>query len=734
MKIKSIGFKISLVVMILSLASLFGGYLILNYNKNIAKEDVYSQFNNELRTMVNNKLQSKKDIGISNAVSISNDGRIKSALKNNNREEAILTLKFISEKMKESTPFKNIKVHVHTKDNHSFVRAWKINKYGDDLSSFRASIVKVNATNKAVNTFELGKAGLSLRSVVPVRDDDNTHLGSLEFMQGLNSVAKSFNKQGEGFLLLMDKNVSKVKTFSKNKMLKNYVISQKFVKKDFLVDAKTIDFKELLAKKSIITDKFLYTYVDIKDFNNKKLGIALVGEPIEKVNLAIDVSTSIINLSMYIIIGMILLLVAALLFVIKKVVTLPLENLNSAIINLKTSNNASARVEVLSDDEIGNVAVNFNSYLQSIEEGILEEKELIVEAEKVMGRVSHGWYSQYIEKTTKNETLELLKNNINKMIADTKENFNKVNKILEEYAKYDYRNELVMDNIEKGGVFELLVNDINKLRGAITTMLIENKENGLTLEESSQVLLGNVDTLNVASNSAATSLEETAAALEEVTSTIVTNTQNVSQMSSYAHTLTDSANVGRDLANKTMSSMQSINEQVMTINEAITIIDKISFQTNILSLNAAVEAATAGESGKGFAVVAQEVRNLASRSADAANEIKMIVEQATIKADEGKKITENMIHGFNDLLENIDKTTLLIKDVDNASKEQKQGIEQINDAVNRLDQQTQQNANVATQTKDIADLTTHISKTIVENANEKEFIGKSDVKAKDINL
>ncbi len=96
--------------------------------------------------------------------------------------------------MKEFTKFKNIKVHVHTKDNHSFLRIWKLDKYGDDLSSFRHSIVKVNQTKQAVNTFELGKAGLSLRSVVPVVDKDGTHLGSLEFMQGLNSVAKEFDK------------------------------------------------------------------------------------------------------------------------------------------------------------------------------------------------------------------------------------------------------------------------------------------------------------------------------------------------------------------------------------------------------------------------------------------------------------------------------------------------------------------------------------------------------------
>ncbi|RXI27686.1 methyl-accepting chemotaxis protein, partial [Arcobacter defluvii] len=83
-------------------------------------------------------------------------------------------------------------------------------------------------------------------------------------------------------------------------------------------------------------------------------------------------------------------------------------------------------------------------------------------------------------------------------------------------------------------------------------------------------------------------------------------------------------------------SMDEINNQVNLINEAITVIDQIAFQTNILSLNAAVEAATAGEAGKGFAVVAAEVRNLASRSAEAAKEIKAIVENATSKADQGK--------------------------------------------------------------------------------------------------
>jgi methyl-accepting chemotaxis protein len=174
--------------------------------------------------------------------------------------------------------------------------------------------------------------------------------------------------------------------------------------------------------------------------------------------------------------------------------------------------------------------------------------------------------------------------------------------------------------------------------------------------------------------------------------------------------------------------MDEINKQVGSINEAITVIDQIAFQTNILSLNAAVEAATAGEAGKGFAVVAAEVRNLANRSADAAKEIKALVENANIKANEGKVISDSMIEGYTSLNENIGKTIELIDDVSNSSKEQQLGIVQINDAINSLDQQTQKNAQVASETKTIATSTSSIADSIVTSADEKEFEGKNSIK------
>ncbi len=218
-------------------------------------------------------------------------------------------------------------------------------------------------------------------------------------------------------------------------------------------------------------------------------------------------------------------------------------------------------------------------------------------------------------------------------------------------------------------------------------MLIDNKTNGVTLQESSTILLSNVDKLNKASNEAAVSLEETAAALEEITGTVNTNSEKIGSMSSLAEKVTNSASQGQELASKTTDAMDEIDKQVTAINEAISIIDQIAFQTNILSLNAAVEAATAGEAGKGFAVVAGEVRNLAARSAEAASEIKTLVENATKKANEGKTIADGMIKGYSGLNENINKTIELISDVSVASKEQQTGIVQINDAVNSLDQQ-----------------------------------------------
>ena len=416
-----------------------------------------------------------------------------------------------------------------------------------------------------------------------------------------------------------------------------------------------------------------------------------------------------------------------------KLIFKPLKSFENGLnMFFKYLNKETTNVERLDDstrDEIGSMAAIINSNIDSIKKRIDQDNDLINEAQRVIGRVKKGWYSDTINAHTSNNELESFKRTVNEMINATKQHFMDVNKILEQYANNNYTNELVLNDIEKGGVFELLVNDINKVKDTITSILVDNKQNGLTLDYGSDILLENVHSLNDNSNKASTALSETSEALQNVTSVISSATSDVMEMSQLASKVTKSANEGQALAKQTTVAMTEIDEQVNAINNAITVIDQIAFQTNILSLNAAVEAATAGEAGKGFAVVAQEVRNLASRSADAANEIKALVETATQKANDGKQTADKMIEGYNGLNENIAKTIDLISNVETASKEQQSGIIQINNAIGSLEHQTQQNVDIAMQTQTIAIQTDKIAKLIVENANDKEFIGKTTVKA-----
>ena len=419
-------------------------------------------------------------------------------------------------------------------------------------------------------------------------------------------------------------------------------------------------------------------------------------------------------------------------FLISNLIINSLKNFKESLLSFFSYLNLeSSEIKYLDDsagDEFGEMAKAVNQNIEKTKKGIEEDRRLIQETITVLSEFEQGDLCQRLNISVSNPALMQLKNVLNNMGQNLESNVNNVLDILEQYSNHNYLNK-----IDKKGLKEHLLklaNDVNHLGDSITAILVENKSNGLTLDESSNILLQNVDKLNLSSNEAAASLEETAAALEQITSNIRNNTENIAKMAKYSNDITKASKQGEELANKTTIAMDEINTQVNLVNDAISVIDQIAFQTNILSLNAAVEAATAGEAGKGFAVVAQEVRNLAARSAEAAKEIKNIVENATRKADEGKMIASHMIEGYTQLNSNISQTLTLITDVEMASKEQLMGIEQINDAVTQLDQQTQQNAAIASQAHDIAIETDKIAKLVVSNANEKEFIGKDQVKSK----
>lgn len=685
--------KFTLISLSVTFTAMAIGYFVLDSYKKTLVRDVYANIKSNLQELADDRIEVKFDVGVSNAISIANDHYIKQALKENNRELAIKALSNLSANMKENTPFKNIKVHIHTKDNKSFLRSWMPQKYGDDLSSFRASIVEVNKTKKAINTFESGVAGLSIRSVVPIFDEEGEHLGSLEFMQGINSVVKEFDEHQDGFLLLMHQSLAVGKVDEKL-LLNEYIISQKVFNEPFMKAVKKLDFKSLTQKGLLSTNEYTYTFVPIKDFQDKELGIAVIAHPHEVVYLAIDKATNLIFIALTLLICSLIVIFVISLVNMKTNIIRPINRLKEAILSVKESRTKSTYIEVENDDEIGDVVKSFNEYLAGIKKGMETDKEVIDEARVVIEKVNVGLFNDTIKKEASSKEVASLIEVINNMIGTMSQNLLLLSQTLVElsHAKYDKEIPTVQGST---GLIASLFNGIKVTQSTISEVmaLIDNSND--KLEYSSKELSNASKKLSESSNLQAVSLEETAAAIEEIASTIKQSSTNAQKMTTHAHSVTKANEVGKNLAHQTVQVMDELSNEVNSILEAITVIDQIAFQTNILSLNAAVEAATAGEAGKGFAVVAAEVRNLATRSADAAKEIKAIVETATQKANLSKEVTDKMLQGYNALDDNINQTIELIEEVANATKEQQNAIVQINDTVNSLDKATQENASLA---------------------------------------
>jgi methyl-accepting chemotaxis protein len=180
--------------------------------------------------------------------------------------------------------------------------------------------------------------------------------------------------------------------------------------------------------------------------------------------------------------------------------------------------------------------------------------------------------------------------------------------------------------------------------------------------------------------------------MEQLASTVKQNAENAGQGNQLAQTASEVARRGGDAVAHVGTTMDQISGAARQIVDIIGLIDGIAFQTNILALNAAVEAARAGEQGRGFAVVATEVRSLAQRSAAAAKEIKLLINDSVTKVDAGSQQVLDATATMEDILRSVARVTQLMSEVSAASHEQSQGIEQVNQAVSQMDQVTQQNA------------------------------------------
>ena len=372
------------------------------------------------------------------------------------------------------------------------------------------------------------------------------------------------------------------------------------------------------------------------------------------------------------------------------------------------------------NDEFSKLTIQINNVVDEFDANFKDDMKVIGEIVLTMDKVEQGIFKCRIKSESKNPMICTLKNTINKSLESLEFSMKDLERVTSSYSNNNFKDTIVIPSKLKDRLLSVMTG-VNTLGVTLGNMAKQNLDNGQSLDKDASTMKKSMQDLSTKANQQAASLEETAAALEEITSITRNNAQNAAKMSTLGETVKKAVLSGQSLASKTAISMEEINEKVTAINEAITVIDQIAFQTNILSLNAAVEAATAGEAGRGFAVVAAEVRNLANRSADAAKEIKALVEDANLKANAGKDISTEMIEGYEILNKHISETITIIHDVSSGSKEQMTGIEQINDTVTMLDRVTQENANSANQISSIASEVSLMAQELVRDAKTKQF-------------
>jgi methyl-accepting chemotaxis protein len=237
-----------------------------------------------------------------------------------------------------------------------------------------------------------------------------------------------------------------------------------------------------------------------------------------------------------------------------------------------------------------------------------------------------------------------------------------------------------------------LMAQLKSMQDSLTQVVTRVRRGSESLATASaEIAQGNMD-LSARTEAQASALEQTAASMEQLSSTVKQNAESAAQANQLARNASTVAVHGGEVVAQVVQTMRGINESSRKISDIISVIDGIAFQTNILALNAAVEAARAGEQGRGFAVVASEVRSLAGRSADAAKEIKSLINASVERVEHGTALVDQAGATMSEVVSSIARVTDIMGEISAASKEQSLGVQQVGEAVTQMDQVTQQNA------------------------------------------
>ncbi|QKF59816.1 methyl-accepting chemotaxis protein [Aliarcobacter lanthieri] len=405
------------------------------------------------------------------------------------------------------------------------------------------------------------------------------------------------------------------------------------------------------------------------------------------------------------------------------------KNINNFILYFKEflnfvtyKQNKIEKRDIKGNCEFSKMSKQINDVIDEFDGKYKDDMRVIGESILTFDKLKKGVFRCRIKSTTSNPMINTLKNTINEALDDLEKYMKDIENILMSYTNNNYKSRIDISKelIDESRLLKVM-KSVNILGDTLSSQSKQNLDNGNILDNNSKVLKSSIEKLTTKLLEQTNSLEFTTQAVDKISNITKNNTQNALQMSSLGEIVKKSVEDGYNLTNQTNLSMDEINSKVLAINEAISIIDQISFQTNILSLNAAVEAATAGEAGKGFAVVAQEVRSLANKSSEAANDIKNLVDIANLKANEGKEISNKMKEGYKNLFSNITQTLEIIQNVSSAANEQMRGIEEVNQAIITLEKISKENEEETIQVNNITKEVSEMAFEVLEEAKNKIF-------------
>ena len=622
--------SISMKIHIPLVASMVLGFVMVVFiatsSTDKVEENIYQQETLSIQNYIDEALKEKYSVGLTNAIMLSKNEVLLESLAENNKAMALTEAKKIVKAFKDGTKFKNVKIHIHDKNVHSFLRVWKPTKNGDDLSGFRATILEVKRTQKPLVAIEVGRAGPTIRGLSPMIKD-GSYIGSVEFMQGFNSIVKDTKKTiNSSTLVLLNKDAESIASLYKGAN-QTRVAGLLVAQKDATIDKR---FVQELAGKSlqdikngIVIENYFVRSIPMKDFKGNVIGEIVVGKDLKIVHKAVDIATnSLVTqlIAMALIDFGVLLIV---IFSISKLVNTPVRNLLDVVKDLsKGKGDLTKRLPIKSNDELGEVSFYINEFIQVIQNLTNDIKTTAEKNAKLSQAILKN--SNRLDAISENQLGFVNKSNI--LTSQAKDDLD----ISEELA-----NKTSQDVINSYGVLETLEN----ASIAVTQMVEEDTDKE------------------------------------------------------------------RELADKISSLATQANE----IKDILNIIKDIADQTNLLALNAAIEAARAGEHGRGFAVVADEVRKLAEKTQKSIGEIDatvMVVVQNVQEISGEMNQNSNNINALsnqtNKMIETLEKSKNVTLITIDASKESSQKTVFIGHKIKSLFDVMQETMKVSQNTKKLS--------------------------------